>query len=76
MFTREISIVNPMAAKKFVDTTSKYRDFAIRLRNGDYLIDGRSIMGLLSLDPDQITELVIEDEPSKEFLKDMEPFMV
>lgn len=76
MFTREISIVSPIDAKKFVDATSKYQDFTIRLRNGDYLIDGRSIMGLLSLDPAQTTELVIEDEPSKEFLKDMEPFMV
>lgn len=76
MFIKEISIVNPLAAKKFVDTTSKYQDFSIRLRNGDYLIDGRSIMGLLSLDPEQTTELVIEDEPSKEFLKDIEPFMV
>ncbi len=76
MFTKEVLIQNPEEAKKFVDIANKYQDISINLRNGDYLIDGHSIMGLLSLDLSQSTELVTDDNPSPEFLKDMSPFLV
>lgn len=76
MFSKEIVVSSPEAAKKFVDTANKYQDITINLRNGDYLIDGHSIMGLLSLDSTQKTELVTDDNPSDEFIKDMEPFFV
>lgn len=75
MFTKEIVISSPIEAKKFVDIASKYQDFPINLKNGDYLIDGHSIMGLLSLDLNKPTELVVDKEPSEEFVKDMTAFM-
>lgn len=76
MFTKEVQIANPEEAKKFVDIASKYQGITINLKNGDYLIDGHSIMGLLSLDLSQATELVTDIEPSQAFLNDMAPFMV
>lgn len=76
MFTKEILISNPEEAKKFVDIANKYQDMTINLKNGDYLIDGHSIMGLLSLDLTQTTELVTDKEPTEEFIKDMAQFMV
>ena len=75
MFTKEVQIANPEEAKKFVDIASKYQGITINLKNGDYLIDGHSIMGLLSLDLSQPTELVTDIEPSQAFLNDMAPFM-
>ncbi len=76
MFAKEIVVSSPEEAKKFVDIANKYQDFTISLKNGDYLIDGHSIMGLLSLDLTQKTELVIESEPPEEFIKEVSQFIV
>lgn len=76
MFTKEILITSPEDAKKFVDIANKYQDFPINLNNGNYLIDGHSIMGLLSLDMNNPTMLVTEEEPTEEFLNDMKDFFV
>lgn len=76
MFMKKIMITNPDEAKKFVDIANKYQDVPIQLKNGDYVIDGHSIMGILSLDMSQPTELVTDLDPTQEFLKDMELFAV
>ena len=76
MFAKEIVVSSPEEAKKFVDIANKYQDFPISLKNGDYLIDGHSIMGLLSLDSTQKTELIIETDPPEEFIKEVTPFII
>lgn len=74
MFRKEIIINNPDDAKKFVDVANKYQDYKIDLKNGDYEIDGHSIMGILSLDMTQPIELIAGFEPNEEFLNDIKPF--
>lgn len=74
MFMKKIMITNPDEAKKFVDIANKYQDVPIQLKNGDYVMDGHSIMGILSLDMSQPTELITDLDPTQEFLKDMEAF--
>lgn len=60
--------------KSFVDTVSRC-DFGIDLSSGRYTVDGKSIMGIFSLDLSKpLSLLAYTDDPA--FAESMEPFTV
>ena len=50
MYSKMIAIPDLEAAKKFVNITNKFRDATMKITSGYYVIDPRSIMGVLSLE--------------------------
>lgn len=76
MITKTISIPDISSAKNFVNMTSKYNNLKIMLFCEDYVIDGHSIMGILSLNMDKPFELKTEEGCPSEFLDDIKPYEV
>ena len=62
-------------AKKFVNICNSV-PFDVDLVSGRYVVDGKSIMGLFSLDLSKPVELQADCEPDNEFVTKMEPFIV
>lgn len=65
-------------AKKFVDITTGYKD-PIDINQGRYLVDGKSIMGLFSLDitkPIWVEIKTKNPETVVKFYHDMEDFQI
>ncbi len=70
----KIALTTINDVKNFVDTVSRC-DFAIDLSSGRYTVDGKSIMGIFSLDLSKpISLLAYTDDPS--FAESMTPFTV
>lgn len=61
--------------KKFVSKVSLY-PFDVDLLTGRYIIDGKSIMGILSLDLDKELNCVIHSEQCDDLIKDIQEFIV
>lgn len=61
--------------KKFVTKVSLY-PFDVDLLTGRYIIDGKSIMGILSLDLDKPLSCVIHSEQCEDLLKDISEFIL
>lgn len=66
MFSRKVKLNSIENVKKFVNTTTKFPiDFD--LSSDRYIIDGKSIMGIFSIDLSKVLKLTIHaDENSKE----------
>ena len=70
----KIALTTINDVKSFVDTVSRC-DFAIDLSSGRYTVDGKSIMGIFSLDLSKpISLLAYTDDPA--FAESMAPFAV
>ncbi|MBQ6552274.1 MAG: HPr family phosphocarrier protein [Clostridia bacterium] len=70
----KIALTTINDVKNFVDAVSRC-DFAIDLSSGRYTVDGKSIMGIFSLDLSKpISLLAYTDDPS--FAESMTPFTV
>ncbi|HUM82285.1 MAG TPA: HPr family phosphocarrier protein [Lachnospiraceae bacterium] len=61
--------------KDFVTKASPF-PFDVDLLTGRYIIDGKSIMGVLSLDLSRPLSLVIHSEHCDDFLKAIEPYIL
>ncbi len=75
MIEFNISINSVHAVKQFVEAANKY-DFDIDLSSGRYSIDGKSIMGIFSLDLEKPIKLIAHIDESDEFVADMKPFII
>ena len=60
---------------KFVAITGKY-DFDIDLISGRYAINGKSIMGVFSLDLTKPIEVEPQTENCSDLFEELKPFMV
>lgn len=66
-------------AKSFVDICSKYRDFNIDVIQGRYIIDGKSILGILSLnlvEPINVSVDSKNEETYIEFFREIQKWEV
>lgn len=71
----KISLAAINDVKEFVNKVMKY-DFDVDLISGRYAIDGKSIMGIFSLDLSKPIELKVHTDDTAEFEKDIEKFIV
>lgn len=77
MFKKNISLTTVEQVKDFVAAVNNF-DFEVDLLSGRYHVNGKSIIGICSLDLTQNVHLeahVPSDEESS-FLKAIEPFVV
>lgn len=77
MIKRTLSLNTIDRVKKFVSIAANFKD-DLDLAAGRYVIDGKSIMGIFSLnlfDPLELTIHAEEDE-AKEFLEAIDEFVV
>ena len=77
MVTKNIQLTTVERVKDFVDTVSEF-NFEVDLISGRYHVNGKSIMGIFSLDLTQGLRLEAEVPAGQEeaFLKAIEPFLV
>ena len=74
MTEMKIALTTINDVKSFVDTVSRC-DFGIDLSSGRYTVDGKSIMGIFSLDLSRpLSLLAYTDDPA--FAESMAPFAV
>ncbi len=59
--------------RRFVDVTSLRRS-SVTLSVGNYTVDGKSIMGIFSLDLKKTVTVSVEGEDSDELVKALAPF--
>lgn len=74
MYTATISLSNIDTVKKFVNVANKY-DFSVNLHSDKYVVNGKSIMGIFSLNLSKPVRLEIPDDCSQEFINDIKPFI-
>lgn len=75
MITMKIKLNTISDVKEFVNITNRY-DFDIDLVCGRYAIDGKSIMGIFSLDLTKIIEVQAHVYTADNFIDDMRKFIV
>lgn len=75
MYSANISLSSIETVKKFVNIANKY-DFQILLHSDKYIINGKSIMGIFSLDLSKPVRLEVESDCTEEFKKDIAPFLI
>ena len=75
MITKTILLNTIVDVKDFVNTVARY-DFDVDRVSGRYHIDGKSIMGIFSLDLSKAIKMEIHSENCEEFLKEVSRFIV
>lgn len=75
MITLKIRLNTINDVKEFVNITNKY-DFDIDLVCGRYAIDGKSIMGIFSLDLTKIIEVQAHVYTADNFIDELRKFVV
>lgn len=73
MVKKVIDLKGVEAAKEFVNMV-RHCDYSIDVLSQQYVIDGKSILGLLSLDLSQPVEVYIRSDECDELLKNLEKF--
>ena len=76
MYTKTIAIPDLESAKKFVSITNKFRDATMKITSGYYVIDPRSIMGVLSLDLNKPIQFEACDNVPSELISEISQFEV
>ena len=61
--------------KDFVNTVNRY-DFDIDLTSGRYVVDGKSIMGIFSLDLSKPIKVEVHTEAFSEIYEDLKHFVI
>lgn len=62
--------------REFVDVVTRYHG-QLQLSEGEYMVNGKSLMGIFSLNLEQDLQLKIESEEHLEaLLHDLEPYIV
>lgn len=75
MYSATITIPDLEAAKRFVNISNKYLDYAMNLKSENYIIDAHSIIGVISLDMSKPIILEVDDNIPQEFYKEVAPFI-
>lgn len=75
MITANIALTNVDDVKKFVDIVSA-RPAHVELISGRYQVNGRSIMGIFSLDLAKPIKMTIEGDEAGELADDLNAFVV
>ena len=75
MKTVQISLNSIDKVKSFVNEITKY-DYDFDLVSGRYHIDGKSIMGIFSLDLSKPIKMEIHSDDCDAFLKEIQRFVV
>lgn len=75
MRAEKIYLGSVEAVKEFVQLASEYKE-DVDLRSGRYQVDGKSIMGIFSLDLTSPMEVQVYGEKPEEFLAKIEQFLV
>ena len=75
MYSATISLSSIETVKKFVNIANSY-DFQILLHSDKYIINGKSIMGIFSLDLSKPVTLKVEEDCPEKFKNDIKPFIV
>ena len=70
----KISLKMASSVKDFVNVVSKY-PYEIDLRNGRYVVDAKSILGIFSLDLSQPIDVEIYNDNADDLIADLAPFM-
>lgn len=76
MYCKTIAIPNLEAAKKFVNITNKFSDATMTIKSGYYVIDPRSIMGVLSLELNKPVKFEACDNVPHELISEISQFEV
>ncbi len=75
MKTANILLSSINDVKTFVNVVSKY-DFDVDLSSERYVVDAKSIMGILSLDLSKPIKVDIHSDDCEAFLEELKPFAV
>lgn len=75
MYSLNITLPDVSAIKKFVSTVTNY-DVDVKLRSKDAIVNGKSIMGIFTLDTSKPIELEIENECPDDLKEDLKRFIV
>lgn len=76
MYSKMIAIPDLEAAKKFVNITNKFSDATMKITSGYYVIDPRSIMGVLSLELNKPFQFEACDNVPSELISEISQFEV
>lgn len=76
MYSKTIAIPDLDAAKRFVNITNKFKDATMKITSGYYVIDPRSIMGVLSLELNKPFQFEACDNVPHELLSEIAQFEV
>lgn len=76
MYNSTILLNTIEKAREFVDTMNKYQDIKLDLKNGDYCIDGHSIIGVISLDISKPIHLCATGDISDNFIADVTKYAI
>lgn len=68
-----VDIKSVEEAKKFVETVRKY-DYSVDVLSQQYVIDGKSILGLLSLDLSKPLEVYIRNDNCQSLVEELAIF--
>lgn len=76
MKTVMIKLDSIAKVREFVDVVTRYHG-EVQLSEGEYMVNGRSLLGIFSLNLEQDLQLKIESEEHLEaLLHDLEPYTV
>lgn len=76
MYSKIIAIPDLEAAKKFVNITNRFSDATMKITSGYYVIDPRSIMGVLSLEMNKPIYFEACDNVPNELIAEISQFEV
>ncbi|MGN0456546.1 MAG: HPr family phosphocarrier protein [Acutalibacteraceae bacterium] len=76
MYSKTLAIPDLETAKKFVNITNKFRDATMKITSGYYVIDPRSIMGVLSLDLNKPIHFEACDNVPHELIEEISQFEI
>ena len=74
MRTLDIALNRPDHASTLVNITNRY-PFIIQLRQGRYVVDGKSILGVCSLEHSKPITMEVYSDHCDELLDDLQPLM-
>ena len=74
MKTLDIALQTPQHVSTLVNITNRY-PFTIQLRQGRYVVDGKSILGVYSLEHSKPITMEVYSDHCDELLDDLQPLM-
>ncbi|HHW49847.1 MAG TPA: HPr family phosphocarrier protein [Clostridiaceae bacterium] len=75
MKTFNIALRSITDVKDFVNIVNKY-DFDVDLTSGRYVVDGKSIMGIFSLDLSKPIKVDVHSDDCEKFIEEIKSFIV
>ncbi|MER2080431.1 MAG: hypothetical protein ABS876_02760 [Ruminococcus sp.] len=73
MYSLPICALNKNGLMEIFETLSHF-SFQIMIKNGDYIVDAHSLIGVFSLDIRKPIELLLSSEPDETFKEAVAPF--